>query len=129
NISAETIPPRDMNFVKAKNMDGSYNISLDFSYGMNDHFAISGDWGGGLIFNDADMKNYTAAEVLCSAPLKGGSLEINADEKLIGKADILPTSCPEGFVTYKIPLEPVSSVMSLRIALNGQLGVYSLKFM
>lgn len=118
-----------MTFVKAKNMDGCYNVSLDFSYGMNDHFAISGDWGGGLIFSGADMKNYTTAEVLCSAPCKGGSLEINADEKLIGKADILPTSCPEGFTVYKIPLEPVSGVMCLRIALNGQLGVYSLKFM
>lgn len=129
NISAETIPPRDMTFVKAKNMDGCYNMSLDFSYGMNDHFAISGDWGGGLIFSGAYMKNYTCAEVLCSAPCKGGSLEINADEKLIGKTDILPTSCPEDFVTYKIPLEPVSGTMCLRIALNGQLGVYSLKFM
>ncbi|MBD5146886.1 MAG: beta-glucosidase [Ruminococcus sp.] len=129
DVSAETIPPRDMTFVKAKNYDGCYNVFLGFSYGENDHFVLAGDWGGGLIFNGADMKNYTMAEVLCSAVCSGGNLEINADEKLIGKTDVKPSPCPDGFAVYRIPLEPVSGVMNLRIALNGQLGVYSMKFM
>lgn len=129
NIEGETIPPRDMSFVKAKNNDGGYNVSLGFSFDRNDHYIMSGDWGGGLIFNSADMKSYTIAEVLCSAPCKGGSLEINADEKTIGRAEVSPSSCPEDFKVYRIPLEPASGVMNLRIALNGQLGVYSLKFM
>ena len=128
-IAAETVPPRDMTFVKAKNIDGCYNASLAFSFDVNDHYMLSGDWGGGLIFNSADMKGFTFAEVVCSAPCKGGSLEISADEKFIGKADILPSPCPDGFGTYRIPLEPVNGVMNVRVALNGQLGVYSLKFM
>ncbi|MDE5577139.1 MAG: glycoside hydrolase family 3 C-terminal domain-containing protein, partial [Oscillospiraceae bacterium] len=129
DVSAETIPPRDMTFVKAKNHDGGYNVSLGFSYDRNDHFVLAGDWGGGILFNGAEMKNYTVAEVLCSAVSSGGNLEINADEKLIGKTDVKPSPCPDGFAVYRIPLEPVSGVMNLRIALNGQLGVYSLKFM
>lgn len=129
DVSAETVPPRDMTFVKAKNHDGGYNVSLGFSYDRNDHFVMSGDWGGGILFNGADMKNYIVAEVLCSAVCSGGNLEINADEKLIGKIDVKPSPCPDGFAVYRIPLEPVSGVMNLRIALNGQLGVYSLKFL
>ncbi|MCM1024624.1 MAG: glycoside hydrolase family 3 C-terminal domain-containing protein [Prevotella sp.] len=129
NIEGEIIPPRDMSFVKAKNNDGGYNISLCFSFERNDHYVMSGDWGGGLVFSSAEMKNYTVAEVVCSAPAKGGSLEINADERLIGRTDVSPSPRPDGFAAYRIPLEPLSGTANLRIALNGQLGVYSVKFM
>ena len=127
-ILGEKIPPRDMSKpVKAKNYDGKYNISLDFSYDKNDHYVISGDWGGSIIFDGAMLDDYSAAEIFCAAPCAGKKLEIYAGEKLIGSADIKPSPKKDGFELYRIPLERVSGVMPLRIYMNGQLSVYSIQ--
>ncbi len=129
NIIGDDIPPRDMSLtVKAKNCDLKDNISLDFSYDKNDHYAISGDWGGSMIFSDADMKNYSAAEVLCAAPCSGKKLEIYAGGRLIGSADIKPSPKKDGFAVYNIPLEKVSGIMPVRLYLGGMLSVYSIRF-
>ena len=127
-INGEEIPPRDMSgLVKAKNFDGKDNISLDFSYDRNDHYVISGDWGGNLVFDNVMMDNYTCAEILCAAPCGGKKLEIYAGEKLIGSTEIKPSPKKDGFALYEIPLEKVSGVMDLRIYLGGQLSVYSIQ--
>ncbi len=129
DLAAEVIPPRDMGILtKAKNYDGCYNVSLDFSYGLNDHYAVSGDWGGGLILGGAAMEDYTKAEVICAAACGRGTVEIFADDRLIGRSDVPPSPAPDGFDILEIPLEPVSGVCSLRIGLNGRIGIYSLKF-
>lgn len=128
-VDGEAIPPRNMAFeTKAKNYDAKDNISMNFSYGKNDHYVLSGDWGGNIVFSNAEMDNYSFAEVLCSAPCEGKMLEIYADEKLIGSAEIKPSPSPDGFEFYKIVLEPVSGVMNLRIRLGGKLGIYSVRF-
>ena len=114
--------------VKAKNYDGKDNITLDFSYDKNDHYAISGDWGGNLVFDSVMMDNYTCAEILCAAPCGGKKLEIHAGNKLLGSTEIKPSPKKDGFELYKIPLEPVSGVMPVRIYLGGQLSVYSIHF-
>ena len=129
DITGEEIPPRDMSqTTKAKNYDGKDNVTLDFSYDKNDHYAVSGDWGGSLVYKDADMKDYTAAEILCAAPVGGKKLEIYAGEKLIGSADIAPSPRKDGFSLYTIPLEKVRGVMPLRLYLGGMLSVYSMRF-
>ncbi|MGN0675751.1 MAG: glycoside hydrolase family 3 C-terminal domain-containing protein [Oscillospiraceae bacterium] len=129
-ISGETIPPRNMACVtKAKNYDGKDNISLNFSYDKNDHYVLGGDWGGSIMFDSADMNGYTCAELLCSAPCSGKKIEIYAGEKLIGSADIKPSSRCDGFELYMVPLEPVNGIMPLRIRLGGMLGIYSVKFL
>ena len=129
DIVGEEIPPRDMSKItKAKNYDGKDNVTLDFSYDKNDHYAVSGDWGGSLVYNDADMKDYTKAEILCAAPVGGKKLEIYAGEKLIGSADIAPSPKKDGYSLYTIPLEKVSGVMPLRLYLGGMLSVYSMRF-
>lgn len=128
-ITGEVIPPRNMAYVtKAKNYDGKDNISLNFSYDKNDHYVISGDWGGSIVFESADMDNYTCAELLCSAPCLGKKIEIYAGEKLIGSADIKPSPRSDGFELYTVSLEQVSGVMPLKIRLGGMLGIYSVKF-
>ena len=128
-IAGEEIPPRDMSKpVKAKNYDGKDNIALDFSYDKNDHYVISGDWGGNLVFSSVMMDNYTCAEILCAAPCMRKKFEIYADGKLIGSTDIKPSPKKDGFELYKIPLESVSGVMDLRIYLGGQLSVYTIQF-
>ncbi len=129
NITGETIPPRDMSKVtKAKNYDGKDNVTLEFSYDKNDHYAISGDWGGSLVYDDADMNGYTRAEILCAAPCAGKKLEIYAGEKLIGSADIAPSPKKDGFSLYEIPLEKVNGVMPLRLYPGGMLSIYSIQF-
>ena len=128
-VEGEEIPPRDMSkAVKAKNFDGKDNVSLDFSYDKNDHYVISGDWGGNLVFDSVMMDNYSCAEILCAAPCAGKKLEIYAGEKLIGSAEIKPSPKKDGFELYSIPLEKVSGVMPVRIYLGGQLSIYSLQF-
>lgn len=127
-IVGETIPPRDIHFLKAKNYDVKDMVTLDFSFERNDHFAISHDWGGNLIFNDASFEEYTSVTILASAPCAAKTVEIYAGDKLIGKTDIRPSGCKEDFAEYVIPLEKVSGVMPLRVRLGGMLGIYSLNF-
>lgn len=127
-IIGEEIPPRDMSKpVKAKNFDSKNNVTLDFSYDKNDHYAVSGDWGGDITFDSAMLDNYEYAEVLCAAPCGGKKLEIYAGEELIGSTDIKPSPQKDGFELYKIPLVRVNGTMPLRLHLNGQLSVYSIQ--
>ena len=128
HVDGEEIPPRDMSKpVKAKNFDGKDNISLDFSYDKNDHYVISGDWGGSIVFDGVMMNNYTCAEILCAAPCGGKKLEIYAGEKLLGSTEIKPSPKKDGFELYRIPLEKVSGISPVRIYLGGQLSVYSVQ--
>ena len=127
-IVGEVIPPRDIHFLKAKNYDVKDMVTLDFSFERNDHFAISHDWGGNLIFNDASFEGYTSVTILASAPCAAKAVEIYAGDKLIGKTDIRPSGCKEDFAEYVIPLEKVSGVMPLRVRLGGMIGIYSLDF-
>ncbi|MBQ7980263.1 MAG: glycoside hydrolase family 3 C-terminal domain-containing protein, partial [Oscillospiraceae bacterium] len=127
-ITGETIPPRDIRCLKAKNYDSKDMVTLDFSFDKNDHYAISHDWGGNLIFNDACFDGYTSVTVLASAPCNTKPIEIYADDKLIGSTDIKPSPCKDGIAEYVIPLETVNGVMQLRVRLGGMLGIYSLNF-
>lgn len=127
-ITGETIPPRDIHFLKAKNYDEKNLFSLDFSFDKNDHYAISHDWGGNLIFNNACFDDYTSVTVLASAPCQTKPIEIYADDKLIGKTDIKPSPCKDGFAEYVIELEKVSGIKTLGVRTGGLIGIYSLKF-
>ena len=127
-VVGEVIPPRDIHFLKAKNYDGKDMVTLDFSFDKNDHYTISHDWGGNLIFNDASFENYTSVEIIASAPCQTKSVEIYAGDELIGSTEIKPSPCKDGFGTYIVPLKKVCGVMRLRVRLGGMLGIYSLKF-
>ncbi len=127
-IIGETIPPRDIHFLKAKNYDGKDMFSLDFSFDKNDHYAISHDWGGNLVFDNALFEDYTSVTVTASAPCQTKAIEIYADDKLIGKIDIKPSPCKDGFAEYVIPLEAVQGAAQLRVRACGMIGIYSLKF-
>lgn len=127
-ITGETIPPRDIHFLKAKNYDEKNLFSLDFSFDKNDHYAISHDWGGNLIFDNACFDDYTSVTVLASAPCQTKPIEIYADDKLIGKTDIKPSPCKDGFAEYVIELEKVSGIKTLGVRTGGLIGIYSLKF-
>ncbi len=122
-ISGDVIPRRDIHFLKAKNYDGKNMVTLDFSFAKNDHYAISHDWGGELIFAECSFEDYTSVTVLASAPCQTKPIEIYAGEKLIGKTDIKPSSCKEGFAEYVIPLEKVCGIAPLRVRLGGMLGI------
>ncbi len=129
-ISGEDIPPRDMSLtVKAKNYDLKDNVSLEFSYEKNDHYVISGDWGGSITFNDAELKDHSFAKVICAAPCAGKKLEIYAGDRIIGSADIRPAPRKDGFSEYTIPLEKISETMPVRIYLGGMLSIYSIRFL
>ncbi len=128
-ISGEVIPPRDLGIcIKAKNYDGKDNISMDFSFDLNDHYVICGDWGGNLVFDGASFEGYTNAEVLVSALCQKKELEIYAGDELIGKTEIAPSPCADAFKLYSIPLAPAEGVMPLRVRLGGMLGIYSIRF-
>lgn len=127
-ILADVIPPRDIHFLKAKNYDSKNMVTLDFSFDKNDHFAISHDWGGDLYYRNVSFENYTSVTVLASAPCSTKTIEIYADDNLIGKTDIKPSPCKDGFAEYVIPLEAVSGTGELHVRLGGMLGIYSLKF-
>lgn len=129
NIIAEEIPPRDMSLLtKAKNYDGCYNAALDFSFGRNDHFVKAGDWGGGIIFNNVKMENYTSAEIVCAAACQGNPVEILADGRLIGKIDVPPSPSPDSFRVFRIPLEPAQGICTLKLSLGGMISIYSVRF-
>ncbi len=127
-ILADVIPPRDIHFLKAKNYDSKNMVTLDFSFDKNDHFAISHDWGGDLYYRNVSFENYTSVTVLASAPCSTKTIEIYADDNLIGKTDIKPSPCKDGFAKYVIPLEAVSGTGELHVRLGGMLGIYSLNF-
>lgn len=127
-IVGETIPPRDIHFLKAKNYDRKDMFSLDFSFDKNDHYAISHDWGGNLVFDNALFEGFTSVTVTASAPCQTKAVEIYADDKLIGKTDIKPSPCKDGFAEYVVPLEAVNGAAQLRVRACGMIGIYSLKF-
>lgn len=127
-IDGEVIPPRNAAYtIKAKNYDGKDNISLDFSFDKNDHYVISGDWGGSITFEQTSFDCYTSAEILASAPCQTKPIEIYAGDKLIGSADIKPSPCPDGFELYTVPLEVVEGVLPMKVRLGGMLGIYSIR--
>ncbi len=127
-ISGETIPARDVHYLKAKNYDDKDMVTLDFSFDKNDHYAISHDWGGNLVFDNVSFENYTSVTVIASAPCQTKAIEIYADDELIGKTDVKPSPCKDGFAEYVISLEAVNGIGKLRVRLGGMIGIYSLKF-
>ena len=128
-IMGETIPPRELSKkILLKNYDGIRSVRMDFSYHVNDWYMISGDWGGSVILKNAELKNYTSAEILAAAPCNPAEIEVYAGDRLLGKAQIKPSENRGAFSAYSIPIEKYDGVADVRLELKGMVSVYSVQF-
>ncbi len=131
-ITAEDIPPRDLGkFIKAKNYDSRDNCTLHFSKEYNDHYVVSGGWGGTLVFNNADFKDYSHIKITACSGGAPGSISVHSgseNSEAMGEVSVLSAASLHSFSEYKIPLVKFSGTDKLVLKLKGSVSVYGFVF-
>ena len=121
------IPPRDLSrptCIKNYDRKNGMETTLRFSYGKNDWYGCTNDWGGGFTFADADFAGYTKAELWAAAPCTKATVTVYAEDTALGSADILPARNMEDFQLYTIPLQAYTGRADLRLEITGMASLY-----
>ncbi len=127
-ICGEVIPPRDLSRqIRLKNYDRVRNAKMHFSYGKNDWYVQSGDWGGSVILKNGAFCDYSCAEIQAAAPCNAGKVSVYAGEVLLGETEIVPSGCADDFGVYRILLEKYSGRENMRLELHGMISIYSVQ--
>lgn len=126
-VSGEVIPLRDLSrptCVKNYDSKDGMETTLRFSYGKNDWYGCTNDWGGSFTFADAEFAGYTKAELWAAAPCAKATVTVYAGETALGSIDILPSRNMEDFQLYTIPLKAYSGKANLRLVVSGMASLY-----
>lgn len=121
------IPLRDLSrptCVKNYDSKDGMETTLRFSYGKNDWYGCTNDWGGSFTFADSEFAGYTKAELWAAAPCAKATVTVYAGETALGSIDILPSRNMEDFQLYTIPLKAYSGKADLRLVVSGMASLY-----
>lgn len=132
-IEGTSIKPRDLTkVILAKNYDACDNATLAFSMDENDHYMISGDWGGYLVLNEVALRGYKEAIIRAAAPCNTAGIKLYYqkmdEEHLLGEVVIAPSPSAQHFAEYRVPLQFATGNEKLFIQLEKMVSMYSIYF-